>query len=45
MKLEAGDSKWDKWTSAAKYLLTNVKYLIYLISLYDKSLEEKESLF
>jgi len=45
IKLESGDSKWDKWTAAVKFLLTDVKYLIYLISIYDKNLEEKESLF
>lgn len=45
IKLESGDSKWDKWTSAVKYLLTDIKYLIYLISVYDKNLEEKENFF
>lgn len=44
IKLESGDSKWDKWTASAKYLMTNIKYLIYLISIYDKHYEEKESL-
>lgn len=45
IKLENKDNKWDKWTEACKYMLTNIKHLIFMINVYDKFMEEKNSIF
>lgn len=39
--LQYKEQKWDKWTTAFKYFLTNIKYIITINCVYDSKLEEE----
>lgn len=39
--LQYKEQKWDKWTTAFKYFLTNIKYIITINCVFESKLEEE----